>query len=111
MNGAIDIIGATAEVRASATNGQVTVTMADNNDLPFDLETRNGAVHMEVGVGFDGIVKMHTTSGDLDLSDSGKRARTPQSSEHAKTVEIGAAGGTSEIRTTTGSINLTIRAK
>jgi hypothetical protein len=111
MNGAIDIIGATAEVRASATNGQVTVTMADNNDLPFDLETRNGAVHMEVGVGFDGIVKMHTTSGGLDLSDSGKRARTPQSSDHGKTVEIGAAGGTSEIRTTTGSINLTIRSK
>jgi hypothetical protein len=110
-NGAIDIEGAGAEVRASATNGAVSVALADDNDLPFDVESSNGTVRVEVGAGFDGIVKMHTTTGSLDVSDSARRARTTQSTEHSKTVELGAAGGQSDIRTTTGSIRLTIRAK
>ena len=110
-NGAIDIDGAGAEVRASATNGAVTVTLTDDNDLPFDIESRNGSVRVEVGAGFDGVVKMHTTTGSLDLSDPARRARLTQSTEHSETVEIGAAGGQSDIRTTTGSIRLTVRAK
>jgi hypothetical protein len=110
-NGAIDIDGAGAEVRASATNGAVSVSLTDDNDLPFDVESSNGTVRVEVGAGFDGIVKMHTTTGSLDVSDSARRARTTQSTEHSKTVEIGAAGGQSDIRTTTGSIRLTVRGK
>ncbi len=110
-NGAIEILHAGGEVRASAANGAITVSLADGNDLPFEIETRTGSVRVEVGTDFDGIVKMHTTGGELSVSDSGKRARTPQSTDHARTIEIGAAGVTSEARSTTGSVKLTIRAK
>jgi hypothetical protein len=109
--GAIEIVDAGGEVRVAAGDGAVTVVLADGNDLPFDIETRNGLVRLEVGADFDGIVKMHSTSGKIDLSDPGKRARVPQSSDHSKTVEIGAAGGHSEVRTTAGAIKLKVRAK
>ncbi|MFZ4749472.1 MAG: hypothetical protein ACOYMM_03075 [Phycisphaerales bacterium] len=110
-NGAIDIVDAGAEVRASAANGAVTVVLADGNDLPFDVETRNGTARVEVGAGYDGIVTMHSTAGDLDVSDSGKHTRTPKLGDHSKTVEVGAATGNSAIRSTTGDIKLTVRAK
>lgn len=110
-DGEVEIEGARAEVRVSAGNGAVAVALADGNDLPFEIEARNGSVRVEVGAAFDGIVKMHTTSGSLDLKDPTKRSRLPQTTEHSKTVEIGAATGNSEIRTTTGSIRLSIRAK
>ena len=111
-DGTIDITGATAEVRASAgAGGDVKVALADGNDLPFDIEARTGSVRIEVAKDFDGTVKMHTTSGDLDLSDPGKRTRTPQTSEHTRTIEVGAPGGQSEVRTTTGSVKLVVRAK
>ena len=109
--GPIDIVDAGAEVRASAANGPVTVTLADGNDLPFDVETRNGVASVEVGAGYDGIVTMHTTSGDLEVSDKGKHTRTPKLGDHSKTVEIGAATGNSAIRSTVGDITLTVRAK
>jgi len=110
-NGSIDIVDAGAEVRASAAEGAVTVVLADGNDLPFDVETRSGTARVEVGAGYDGIVTMHSTSGDLDVSDSGKRTRTPKLGDHSKTVEVGAATGNSAIRSTTGDIKLTVRAK
>ena len=109
--GAIDVLGANAEVRLSGGAGKVTVTLADANDLPFDVEAKGGAIRMEVGAAFDGVVKMHTTSGEIEFSDGSKSARVPTSTEHSKTVEIGAAGGHSEIRTTTGAIELVVRSK
>lgn len=109
--GAIELLDAGGEVRVAAGDGAVTVVLANGNDLPFDIETRNGLVKLEVGSDFDGVVKMHSTSGKIDLSDSGKRARVPQSSDHSRTVEIGAAGGHSEVRTTAGAIKLKIRTK
>ena len=110
-NGAIDIAEAGGTVRVVAGNGAVTVSLANGNDLPFDIETRNGAVKLEVGADFDGVVKAHSTNGKIDLGDPGKRARVPQSSDHSKTVEIGAAGGQSEIRSTSGTIRIRIRGK
>lgn len=110
-DGPVEIAGARAEVRVNAGNGAVAVSLADGNDLPFEIEARNGEVRVEVGAAFDGIVKMHTTAGDLDVSDPAKRSRLPQTTDHSKTVEIGAATGNSEIRTTTGSIRLAIRSK
>jgi DUF4097 and DUF4098 domain-containing protein YvlB len=110
-DGALEITDAAAEVRAASTGGAITVSLADANDLPFDIESRGGRVKVEVGAGFDGAVKMHTTSGDIDVSDSARLARVTQSSEHSKAVEVGKAGGGSEVRTTTGSIRLTVRSK
>lgn len=110
-NGTVDIVDAGGEVRVSAGNGAVTVSLANGNDLPFDIETRNGAIKLEVGADFDGIVKAHTTNGRIDVGDPGKRSRVPQSSDHSKTVEIGAAGGHSEVRSTSGAIRIRIRPK
>lgn len=110
-NGGVEIKGAGAEVRVSAGNGAVEVSLADGNDLPFEVESKTGTVRVEVGPTFDGIVKMNTTTGEISLSDSGKRLRTTHETEHSRTVELGAAGGTSEIRTTTGSVRLAVRSK
>lgn len=110
-NGGIEIKGAGAEVRATAANGAIEIVLADGNDRPFEIESKTGAVRVEVGATFDGTVKMNTTSGEISLNDSGKRMRTTHETEHARTVEIGAAAGSSEIRTTTGSVRLAIRSK
>ena len=110
-NGNIEITGAGAEVKATSANGGVDVSLADGNDLPFDIESKTGDVRVEVGASFDGQVKMHTTTGGISLSDSGRRMRTTHETEHARTVELGAGTGHSEIRTTTGSVRLSVRSK
>ena len=109
--GIIEILEAGGEVRVATGDGAVTVVLANGNDLPFDIETRNGTVKLEVAADFDGVVKMHATNARIDVNDSGKHARIPQSSDHSKTVEVGAAGGHSEVRTTAGAIKMKIRAK
>jgi len=110
-NGNIEITGAGAEVKATSANGAVEVSLADGNDLPFDIESKTGDVRVEVGAAFDGQVKMHTTTGGISLSDSGRRMRTTHETDHARTVELGAGTGHSEIRTTTGSVRLAVRSK
>ena len=110
-NGKIEVVDAGGEVRVSSGNGTVEVSLAAGNDLPFDIETRNGTIRVEVGVDFDGIVKIHTTNGAIDVSDPAKRTRVPQSSDHSKTVEVGAAGGHSEVRTTNGAVKFKARSK
>ncbi len=110
-NGDIEISGAGAEVKATSANGAVEVSLADGNDLPFDIESKTGDVSVEVGAAFDGQVKMHTTNGGISLSDPSRRMRTTHETDHARTVEVGAGTGHSEIRTTTGSVRLSVRAK
>ena len=107
----VNVVGAGAEVRVSAANGAVSVALADGNDLPFEVETRNGTARVEVGAQFDGIVKMHSTSGSIDVTDPARRGKSPQSSDHSKTIELGAASAHSEIRTTSGAVRLAVRAK
>ncbi|MFM1803521.1 MAG: hypothetical protein RL136_400 [Planctomycetota bacterium] len=110
-DGAITLAGIDGTVRASATAGEISLTLAEGTDFPFELESRNGAIRVEVGAEFDGAVRMHTTGGRIEVSDPGDRSRTPQSGDFTRTVEIGSAGGQSDIRTTTGAIRLSIRRK
>ncbi len=109
-DGAIVIEGASEGVRATSGNGSIRVSLVDGNDHPFTLESKNGAIAMEVGASFDGSVRMTSVSGALALIDPSKRALTPQSAEHSMTVEIGAAVGQSAIQTTNGSAALSLRA-
>ena len=110
-SGSIEIKGAGGEVRATSTSGSIEVRLADGNNRPFEIESRTGTVRVEVGASFNGTVKLNTTSGGLDLADGARRARMTLASDHAKTFEIGEPGDQSEIRTTTGSIKLSVRAK
>lgn len=110
-SGAVELRAIGGGVRAVATDGALTIELADGNDLPFEAETRTGELRVEVGADFDGLVKMHSTGGRIDVRDSAGRARVPHAGDHSKTVEIGAASGQSELRSTTGAIKLTIRSK
>ena len=108
-DGSIVIEGASDGVRATSSNGSIRVSLAEGNDHPFTLESKNGAIAMEVGTSFDGVVHMTSVSGALALVDPIKRALTPHSAEHSMTVEIGAAVGQSTMQTTNGSVALSLR--
>ena len=109
--GYVELLGIGGAVKALATDGALTISLADGNDHPFDAQTRTGELRVEVGVDFDGVVKMHSTGGRLDVRDSAGRTRVPNAGDHSKTVEVGAASDQSELRSTTGAVRLTVRAK
>jgi hypothetical protein len=109
--GLVELLGIGGAVKALATDGALTISLADGNDHPFDAQTRTGELRVEVGVDFDGVVKMHSTGGRLDVRDSAGRTRVPNAGDHSKTVEVGAASDQSELRSTTGAVRLTVRAK
>lgn len=105
-DGRIEITGATESVQATTTNGEISLSLAPKNDHPFRLETRNGAVRVEVGDGFDGVVSMVTANGSLSVVDPSKRARLSEHSDTRLVAEFGAAAGQSEIKTSNGSVTL-----
>lgn len=109
-NGRIEVLDARGHVRATSANGAVRVVLADGNDHPFEIETKNGAVRVEVGAEFHGTVRMTTVSGALALEDGTGLARTPESSDHAMTVELGAGASASAIESNNGAVTLAVRA-
>jgi len=110
QNGSIEIALATDGVRATSTNGGVRVSLADGNDHPLEIESKAGAVELELGSTFDGALRVTTVSGSITLDDPSKRARTPEIGDHSLTVEFGAAAGQSHIETTAGSVVVRLRA-
>ena len=105
-DGRIDVTGANEVVHATTTGGAVSVALADDNDQPFKIESRNGAVRVEVGAAFDGAVNMTTTGGAISVVDPSKRARISQYSDTRIVAEFGAAAGQSEIKTSNGAVTL-----
>jgi len=110
QNGSIEIALATDGVRATSTNGTVRVSLSDGNDHPLEIESKAGAVELELGSAFDGALRITTVSGSITLDDPSKRARTPEIGDHSLTVEFGAAAGQSHIGTTAGSVVVRLRA-
>lgn len=110
-NGAIEVTDARDHVHATTANGRVQLQFADGVDAPFEVETKNGTVRIEVGATFDGVVRMTTMRGALRLEDGTKSARTPETSDHAMTVELGAGASHSTAESTNGAITLAVRAK
>lgn len=110
QNGSIEIALATDGVRATSTNGTVRVSLSDGNDHPLEIESKAGAVELELGSAFDGALRITTVSGSITLDDPSKRARTPEIGDHSLTVEFGAAAGQSHIETTAGSVVVRLRA-
>jgi len=111
QNGAIEIVLATDGVRATSTNGSVRVSLAEGNDHPFEIESKTGAVDLELPATFDGAVRVTTISGAITLDDPVKRARTPEIGDHSLTAEFGAGVGQSSIETTAGSVVVHSRAQ
>lgn len=105
-DGRIDVTGATESVQAISTNGAINLALAEDNDQPFKVESRNGAVRVEVGVAFDGVVNMTTTGGAISVNDPAKRARLSQHSETRLVAEFGAAASQCEIKTSNGAVTL-----
>jgi hypothetical protein len=110
-NGRVEVLDAREHVRATTANGDIRVVLADGNDHPFEIETKNGAVRVEVGAAFDGEVRMTTVNGAIRVEDGTKSARTPESSDHAMTVELGAGASHSTIESNNGAVTLAVRAK
>lgn len=108
-SGRIEITGAHESVQATSASGSIQVSLADDNDQPFDLESRSGAIRVEVGPRFDGAVRLASSSGVLSLIDAGKRARVPQQTNTRLIVEIGAAAGQSKVETTSGAATIVVR--
>ncbi|MFM7259023.1 MAG: DUF4097 family beta strand repeat-containing protein [bacterium] len=111
QTGAIEVALATDGVRATSTNGSVRVSLADGNDHPFEIESKAGAVDLELPATFDGAVRVTTVSGAITLDDPAKRARTPEIGDHSLTAEFGAGVGQSSIETTAGSVVVRLRAQ
>lgn len=109
--GRIEIVGARENVQATSTNGAIAVGIADGNDQPFQIESRNGPVRVEVGPSFDGSIDMTTTTGAISIVDPAKHARVSEHSKARVTADLGAAAGQSGVKTTGGSITLTLRQK
>jgi hypothetical protein len=105
-DGRIDVKGATESVQAITTNGAINLALAAGNDQPFKVESRNGAVRVEVGAEFDGVVNMTTTGGAISVVDPAKRARLSQHSDTRLVAELGAAASQCEIKTSNGSVTL-----
>lgn len=105
-DGRIDVIGATETVQATTVNGPITVSLAEDNDQPFTVESRNGTVRVEVGIAFDGVVNMITTGGAISVVDPAKRARVSQHSDTRVVAEFGAAASQCEIKTSNGAVTL-----
>ncbi|MFN5495135.1 MAG: DUF4097 family beta strand repeat-containing protein [bacterium] len=105
-DGRIDVTGANESVQAITTNGAINLALADGNDQPFKVESRNGAVRVEVGAEFDGVVNMTTTGGAISVVDPAKRARLSQHSETRLVADLGAAASQCEIKTSNGSVTL-----
>ncbi|MEY3141571.1 MAG: hypothetical protein RLY21_64 [Planctomycetota bacterium] len=105
-DGRIDVAGATETVQVTTTNGAIGVTLAEDNDQPFTIESRNGAVRVEVGAAFDGAINMMTTGGAISVVDPAKRARLSQHSDTRVVAEFGAAASQCEIKTSNGAVTL-----
>lgn len=108
-DGRIDVTDAHEVVHATTANGAIGVTLADDNDQPFKIESRNGAVRVEVGLAFDGVVNMMTTGGAISVVDPAKRARLSQHSDTRVVAEFGAAASQCEIKTSNGAVTLAAR--
>lgn len=108
-SGRIGIKGARESVQATSASGAIDLSLADDNDQVFTVESSSGAVRVEVGAGFDGVVTLASSSGALSLVDPAKRARIPQQSETRLVVDIGAASGRSTVDTTSGAATLAVR--
>lgn len=109
VNGRILVDGATDSVQAKSTNGAVQIMLADGNDNPFTIETRNGPVIAEVASDFDGVVTMLTGNGHLGVIDPAKRVRVSEISSTRLVAEIGEAQGQSSVATSNGAITLVRR--
>ncbi len=109
--GTIAVTGATEGVRATSTSGTISVSLAVHNDHPFDLESKSGAITIEVDNAFDGAVRMTTVDGAVALVDPSKRARLPVHTDHTMTAEVGAAATQSLIESSSGALTLVVRAE
>lgn len=109
--GRIEITDAHDGVQATSADGAIVVALADDNDHPFKVESRKGAVRVEVGPSFDGVVTMATTGGAISLVDPARRARSSDLSDTRRVAEIGAAAGQSRVETTSGAVTLAVREK
>ena len=105
-DGRVDVTGATETVQVTTTNGAIGVTLADDNDQPFTVESRNGAVRVELSAAFDGVVNMITTGGAISIVDPVKRGRVSQYSDTRVVAEFGAAASQCEIKTSNGAVTL-----
>jgi hypothetical protein len=110
-SGAIFVEDHGGPVDARTASGRIEIkrALADGNDHVFSLESRSGAVRVEVGADFDGVVTLASSSGALGVVDPAKRVRIPKQSETRIVSEIGAAAAPSTVDTTSGAATLVVR--
>jgi hypothetical protein len=107
-NGPVRITHAQGRIDVDTSNGRIDCVMAATARGPVNLETSNGSIHLTVGTGFAGRLDMHTSNGRVDVEGSLDAARHVVMKEKSGYVEMAEGTGRSDLRSSNGSITLTI---
>lgn len=107
-NGAVDARDVRGAVDAETSNGAIILALTSDGSGPVDLTTSNGSITLHAGGGFAGRVDMRTSNGTLTVTDPSGRLTTQTLSRSAGTVVIGEGDTRSSLRSSNGSIVVTL---
>jgi hypothetical protein len=107
-NGRVAIVNVTGPVAIDTSNGRVKLVLAPGNPNPFSVDSSNGAINVAVGPAYNGTINLRTSNGSIDVDDDAGRANRVNIQRSSGTVEVGGDPVESTVRTSNGSINITI---
>lgn len=92
------------DIRATTTNGSVTLALAEYHANPITAESTNGGVTVRLPAGANAHVDAHTSVGTVnyDFTVNG----SVSSSKHSLTGDLGMGGPLIDLRTTTGAVHI-----
>jgi len=107
-NGRITLNLVAGTVDAHSSNGSITVSLADAAPGPVKIRTSNGTVNLEMGKGFKGTLDIDTSNGSVQVP-SAQGVKVTKRGKKSATLVVGEGGGQSQIKTSNGSVTVTVR--
>ena len=96
-------------IKVDSSTGSIQITLADTGNGPVVADTSTDDITLSVGSGFNGTVDLEASLGLVSINDPGKRVTSKNIKDSEGSIQVGEAGPTSSLGTSTGSITVTIR--